>query len=126
MGLLDALLGHASAVDTAKVQEDLARLLAPQERVERAYGLIRDLFVFTDRRLLMIDKQGLTGSKVSYHSIPYRAITQFTVETAGHFDLDAELKIWVSGGGTAPVVSKTFGKSLSVYEVQGVLAGYLR
>ena len=53
--------------------------------------------MFTNYRLIFIDKQGMTGKKVDYHSIPYKAITQFKVETAGHFDLDAELTIWVSG-----------------------------
>ncbi|MFT4993136.1 MAG: hypothetical protein ACI965_000154 [Paraglaciecola sp.] len=53
--------------------------------------------MFTNKRLLLIDKQGLIGRKVDYHSIAYRAITQFKVETAGHFDLDAELKIWILG-----------------------------
>jgi hypothetical protein len=46
---------------------------------------------------MISNKQGMTGRKVDYHSIPYRAITQFKIETAGHFDLDAKLKIWVSG-----------------------------
>jgi hypothetical protein len=55
------------------------------------------MYVFTNKRLILIDKQGITGRKVDYHSIPYRAITQFKIETAGHFDLDAELKIWISG-----------------------------
>jgi len=55
--------------------------------------LIRALFVFTNKRLILVDKQGLTGNKVEYHSLPYRIITHFSVETAGHFDLDAELKV---------------------------------
>ena len=55
--------------------------------------MIRDLFVFTNKRLILVDKQGLTGNKVEYHSLPYRTITHSRVETAGHFDLDAELKV---------------------------------
>lgn len=71
----------------------------------------------------MVDKQGLTGSKVEYHSIPYRSITHFSIETAGTFDLDAELKIWISS--TAAPVQKRFNKRLSIYEVQSVLATYV-
>lgn len=123
MGLLGGLMGNASKIDPAKVQDEFARLLAPGEQVEHAYQLIRDYFVFTDRRLVLVDKQGLTGSKVSYRSIPYRSITQFSVETAGTFDLDAELLIWVSGSPTP--VQKTFSKKLSIYEVQAVLASYV-
>ena len=123
MGLLGGLMGHASEIDAAKVQAEFERVLAPGERVERAYQLIRDQFVFTDKRLILVDRQGMTGSKVEYHSLPYRAITHFSVETAGTFDMDAELKIWISG--LAEPVRKTFNKKLSIYEVQKVLAAYV-
>lgn len=123
MGLLDGLLGNASKIDPAQIQQEFAKVLVPGERVEHAYKLIRDYFVFTDKRFVIVDKQGLTGSKVEYHSIPYRSITHFSVETAGSFDLDAELRIWVSGM-PAPV-QKQFNKQLSIYEVQAVLASYV-
>lgn len=123
MGLLDGLLGNASEIDPAKIQAEFAKVLATGERIEKVYQLIRDLFVFTDKRLILVDKQGLTGSKVEYHSLPYRAITHFSIETAGHFDLDADLKIWISG---SPVpVQKRFNKKLDVYELQSVLATYV-
>jgi hypothetical protein len=123
MGLLDGMLGNASKVDAAKIQQEFSQVLAGGEQVEHAYQLIRDYFVFTNKRLVLVDKQGLTGSKVEYHSIPYKSITHFSVETGGHLDLDAELKIWISG--TALPVQKRFNKKLSIYEVQGVLAGYV-
>ncbi|HEU4622908.1 MAG TPA: PH domain-containing protein [Burkholderiaceae bacterium] len=123
MGFLDGLLGNASEIDPAKIHDEFARVLAPNERVERAYQLIRDLFVFTDKRLVLVDRQGLTGSKVAYHSLPYRSITRFSVETAGHFDLEADLHIWISGN-PAPIVKK-FNKRLDIYQVQAVLASYV-
>jgi hypothetical protein len=123
MGLFDGLLGNASKVDPAIIQREFARILAPGETVQHAYQLIRDYFVFTDKRFVLVDKQGMTGSRVEYHSIPYKSITHFSVETAGTFDLDAELKIWISG--TAAPIQKTFNKRLSIYEVQSVLAGYV-
>jgi len=123
MGLLDALMGNASKIDNAKIQAEFAKVLAPGETVEHAYKLFRDHFVFTSKRLVLVDKQGLTGSKVEYHSIPYKSITHFSVETAGTFDMDAELKIWISG--TSVPLQKQFNKQLSIYEVQAVLAGYV-
>lgn len=122
MGLLDGVLGNASKIDATKIQAEFAQILAPGEKVEHAYQLIRDYFVFTDKRFVLVDKQGLTGSKVEYHSIPYRSITHFSIETAGTFDLDAELKIWITGGG---MIQKQFNKRLSIYEVQAVLAAYV-
>jgi Bacterial PH domain len=123
VGLLDGVLGNAAKIDPAKIQSEFSRILASGEKVEHAYQLIRDYFVFTDKRFVVVDKQGLTGSKMEYHSIPYKSITHFSIETAGTFDLDAELKIWISG--TPTPIQKQFNKKLSIYEVQAVLAGYV-
>jgi hypothetical protein len=123
MGLLDGMLGNASKIDSTKIQEEFSQILCAGEQVEHAYQLIRDYFVFTNKRFVVVDKQGLTGSKVEYRSIPYRSITHFSVETAGTFDLDAELKIWISG--TPEPIKKQFNKKLSIYEVQSVLANYV-
>ena len=123
MGVLDGLLGNASEIDAATLEAEFSKVLAAGERIEKAYQLIRDLFIFTDKRLILVDKQGITGSKIEYHSLPYRAITHFSIETGGHFDLDAELKVWVSGSSTP--FQKKFNKRLSIYEVQSVLASYV-
>src|SRR5919112_4476611 len=119
MGFLDGLAGNASRVDPQAAAQEYARLLAPGEQVHAAYLLVRDAFLFTDRRLILVDKQGVTGRKIEYHSVPYRAVTHFSVETAGTFDLDAELKIWLSGGA---LIAKQFGKGVDVYEVQAILS----
>lgn len=123
MGLLDGVLGNASKIDPAKIQKEFSQILAPGERVEHAYQLIRDYFVFTDKRFVLVDKQGITGSKIEYHSIPYKSITHFSIETGGTFELDAELKIWISS--TPEPIQKQFNKKLSIYEVQSVLASYV-
>lgn len=110
-------------ITPSELDASFAQILATGEVVEKAYQLFRDYFVFTDRRLVLVDKQGMTGSKIEYHSIPYRSITHFSVETAGSFDLDAELKIWISGSPTP--IQKKFTKKLNIYQVQSVLAGYV-
>jgi hypothetical protein len=97
MGLFSGMLGNAAEIDIDEIQEELAPVLATDENVTNAYKLIRDMIIFTSNRLILIDKQGMTGKKVEYHSIPFKAITQFKVETAGHFDMESELKIYVSG-----------------------------
>ena len=123
MGILDGLLGNASEFDAAKANAEFGRLLAPGEQIEKAYILIRDMFLFTNKRLILLDKQGITGNKVQYHSIPYKSITHFSIETAGTFDLDAELKIYISGN---PVpIQKQFNKKLDIYHLQTVLAAYV-
>lgn len=123
MGLFDGLMGNASEVKIQEVQREFANILSATENVEKAYRLIRDMFIFTNKRLILVDKQGVTGKKTEYHSIPYKSITHFSIETAGHFDLDAELKIWISGNPMP--IEKQFNKSLNIYEVQSVLADYV-
>lgn len=123
MGLFDALMGNASEADSKKVEEELREWLTADEQVESAFKLYRDLMVFTNKRLIMLDKQGVTGKKVEYHTIPYRSITHYSVETAGTFDLDSELKIWVSS--TAEPVSKTFRNDDNIFDVQRALSKYV-
>jgi hypothetical protein len=122
MGLLDGMMGNASRVDPRAAAQEYGRLLAQGEPVHAAYQLVRDAILFTDRRLILVDKQGLTGRKVSYQSVPYRSITTFAVETAGTFDLDAELTVTLSGG---LGFTKQFGKGVDVYEVQALLATFV-
>ena len=120
MKLLNAVLGNASEVPAAELQTEFARLLMKDEGILCGYRLVRDVFMFTGRRLLLVDKQGLTGKKLEYLSIPYKSITKFSIETAGTFDLDAELKIWVAG--SPDPVSQKFSKGVDVYKVQTLLA----
>lgn len=124
MGLLNALLGNASQVSIENLNKDFGHLLADGEKIEAGYQLIRDGFFFTNKRLVYIDKQGISGKKVSYVSIMYRNISRFAVETAGTFDLDAELKIWVSGE-AMPSVSLQFNKNVNVYDIQKILITHL-
>ncbi|WP_295404564.1 PH domain-containing protein [uncultured Thiocystis sp.] len=120
MGLLSGLLGNASTVDVNKIAQQLEPILAAEETVELAFQLVRDQFVFTSKRLILIDKQGLTGKKVEYLSIPYKSITRFAIETAGHFDLEAEMKLWV-GSEPTPIVKEVRG-SENVSAIQKALA----
>lgn len=121
MGLLSGLMGNASQKNVDKVERDLEDILVPGEQVTLAFSLIRDLIVFTEFRLILVDKQGVTGKKTSYNPLPYRSISRFSVETSGHFDLDAELKIWVSSA-VEPSEVLQFKSDNSVIEIQQALA----
>ena len=123
MGLLSSLLGNAGAIENSIIQEKYGKLLIDSEEVIAGFKIIRDTFIFTNKRLIIVDVQGLTGSKIEYFSVLYKSITRFSVETAGSFDLDAELKIWISGE-QSPSISKKFNKKVDIYEVQKLLAEY--
>jgi len=124
MGLFSALLGNAGAVNQNELKKDFGKLLIDGEEIELGFKLVRDTFIFTTKRLILVDKQGLTGSKMEYLSISYKSISRFSVETAGTFDLDAELKIWISSE-VHPSIKKRFNKSVNVYDVQNVLAHHV-
>lgn len=124
MGIFSALLGNAGSVNNESLVKDYGKLLIEGEEIELGFKLIRDVFIFTTKRLILIEKQGLTGSKIEYKSITYKSISRFSVETAGTFDLEAELKIWVSSE-TNPSIVKQFNKSVNVYDVHMVLASHV-
>lgn len=119
MGLFSALLGNAGEVSQDDLNKQYSQLLCEGEEIELGFKLIRDMFIFTNKQLILVDKQGITGSKKEYKSISYKSISRFSVETAG-----TELKIWVSSE-LQPSISKQFNKSVNVYDVQKVLAHHV-
>lgn len=124
MGLLSGILGNASEISIEKLQKEYGLLLLDNENIEVGFKLVRDTFMFTNKRLILVDKQGITGRKTEYFSVSYSSISKFSVETAGTFDLDAELKIWISSE-SSPSISKKFNKSVNVYDVQKILAKHV-
>lgn len=120
MGLLGALTGNASEKDIKKLVDEFEPILIEGERLLKAYQVVRDYFVFTNKRLILVDRQGLTGSKAEYMTIPYHNILRFSKESKGMLDMDAELKLWVRGQG-APIV-KEFRKDKSVNEIYRILS----
>ncbi len=123
MSLLNSILGHPKEVPIAKLEEEFKSILIEDEHLDKAYKLIRDMFVFTNKRLILINKQGITGSKVEYQSIPYGSITRFSKESAGLLDLDADLKIWIRGDSRP--FEQHFGKDDNINEVYRVLSKYV-
>jgi len=121
MGLFASVMGNAGVVSQEELTQEYSKLLTEGEVIELGFKVIRDLFIFTSKRLILVDKQGVTGSKTEYLSVAYKSISRFSIETAGTFDLDAELKIWISSE-TSPSIIKRFDKSVNVYDVQKVLA----
>lgn len=120
MGLMNTIFGNVSEMDAEVLQKEYGPLLCEGEIIERAYKLIRDKWVFTNKRLIIQDIQGVTGKKRDYHSIPYHSVVQFSIETAGTLDADAEMKIWVKGC-DEPLEQK-FGRNFNIMEIQCVLA----
>ena len=125
MDSINEVTSNAKKSLSQKLLEEVALLLVEGEAVLQAFNILGDVFAFTDQRLILIDKQWLTGKKVEYLSLPYRSITLFSVETAGALGLDCELKIWVSG--THTPIKWEFPQGTDIVSVQRMLAeGVLR
>jgi hypothetical protein len=113
-------MGHASGVDLQKLKLEFASLLIEGEQVVAGYKLIRDMFVFTDKRIIFVNKQGVTGSKVEHLTIPYSKISMFSKENAGMLDMDSEIKLWVVGNAVPIKLSFRKGENLDeVYKMLG-------
>ncbi len=124
MNFLDRIIGNAGKTNIEELEKKLEKITIEYETIEAGYNIFRDYFVFTDKRLILIDKQGISGKKIEYHSIPYKNIRHFSIESAGFFARDSELKLWIAGI-NEPVIKKFAKKSNDIYELQKTLAKYL-
>ncbi|MEF1310718.1 PH domain-containing protein [Vibrio mytili] len=86
-------------IEVTKVRDDFHKFLIDGEEVFAGFKTVRDQVVFTNKRVIAANVQGLTGSKVDYTSLPYSKISAFSVESSGSFDLDCEIEFFISGVG---------------------------
>lgn len=82
-------------IDHQEVKEGIRRFLTEDEQIIAAFKTIRDQVVFTNKRVIAANVQGITGSKVDYTSLPYNKVNAFSVESAGSFDMDCELVLYI-------------------------------
>lgn len=98
------------------------QILVPGENIIAAFKSIRDGVVFTDKRIIAVNVQGITGKKQDFTSLPYSKITAFSVETAGMMDLDAELDLWFSGMGK---VRFEFNTQVDIVNLCKIIGSYV-
>ncbi|MEV6306678.1 PH domain-containing protein [Actinoplanes sp. NPDC051861] len=108
--------------DPNEVVPQVAPFLVQGERVIFAFKTVRDFVVFTDKRLIAANVQGLTGSKTDFTTLPYNRIQAFSVETAGSFDRDSELDLWFSGLGN---VRLEFKRNVDIRQLSQLIATYV-
>ena len=87
------------SVNNSSFENLIQPMFIDGEEIVGTFQGVRDGVVFTNKRIISINVQGLTGKKKDFTSMPYSKIQLFSVETAGHFDLDSELDLWFSGAG---------------------------
>lgn len=110
------------ALDDPSAADKVRDLLVDNEDVFASFKAMRDMVFFTNRRIIAVNVQGITGKKVDYTSLPYSKIQAFSFETAGVFDLDAEMELWFSGLGK---VRFDFNTSFDVRTFSKFIANYV-
>lgn len=111
-----------SQVKPNEIAPAVTPILVHGEEIVACYKAIRDFVVFTDKRLIAVNVQGMTGKKRDFTSLPYSKVQAFSIETGGTFDLDAELELWFSGLGK---VRLEFRSGSNIRQLGQLIAGYI-
>ena len=80
----DGNLLNLREIPVANIRPELTMFLIPGENITQAFQTIRDQVVFTNKRLIVANVQGLTGKKVSYTSYPYSVFQRRDRRPPGH------------------------------------------
>jgi len=109
-------------INNADGEKAVSAMLVDGENIMSAFQTVRDMVIFTNKRIIAINVQGLTGTKKDYTSLPYSKVQAFSVETAGLLDLDSELELWFSGLGK---VKFEFKGNFDIAAFNKVLSNYI-
>ena len=94
-------------------------LMVPGEEIISGYTALRDFIIFTNKRIIAVNVQGMTGKKKDFTTLPYSKIQAFSVETAGVLDMDSELEIYFSGLG---MVKFEFSGASDIAEIGRIIS----
>tara|TARA_Y100000287_G_scaffold141219_1_gene115970 strand:- start:93 stop:470 length:378 start_codon:yes stop_codon:yes gene_type:complete len=104
-----------------EAKELVLPILLDGEEIFNAFRGIRDYVLFTDKRIISVNVQGVTGTKKDFTTLPYSHIQSFSVETAGKLDLDSELTLYFSFG----TVKFEFKSSFDIKSFSKFIGNYI-
>lgn len=114
--------GFFKLKQNSEYAERVSDLLLDGETVVDSYKSMRDGVVFTNKRIIAVNVQGITGSKKDFTSLPYKNIVAYSVETSGTFDLDSELEIYFSALGK---VKFEFTGKTAIIEISQLISKHI-
>ena len=118
----DANLLNLKEIPVGNIRQEVKMLLTANEEIIQAFQTVRDQVIFTSKRVLVVNVQGLTGKKVSYFSYPYSKVQYFGVETAGVLDIDSELILAFSNGAK---LQFDFKSQVNIKEICATISQYV-
>ncbi|MCF2706588.1 PH domain-containing protein [Arcanobacterium haemolyticum] len=113
-----AVVAAWTFIEEVPVPADVQDLLMPGEQAYAAYKTFRDSAIFTTRRLIVRDSQGIRGKKIEIYSLPYSSITMWSTENAGTFDINSEVELWTKAGH----IKVSLGKKVDVRKIDKLIA----
>ncbi len=120
--VMDANIMNLKAIKNSDVRSEVPSLLVEGESIVSAFQTVRDQVIFTNKRVFVVNVQGLTGKKTSYFSYPYSKVQYFGIETAGVFDIDSELVLAFSNGVR---LQFDFRSNVNIREISSLISGYI-
>lgn len=109
-------------VEEVPIPDDVSELLIQVEQPFAAFKTFRDSAIFTSKRLIVRDAQGITGKKVEIYSLPYSAINMWSTENAGKLlDFTAEVELWTRAGH----IKIKLGKKIDVRRIDSLIANFV-
>lgn len=119
---LDANFMNLKEIRLQDVRPEVPSLMVPGEQMVMAFQTVRDQVIFTDKRIFVVNVQGLTGKKISYFSYPYSKIQYFGIETAGVLDIDSEIIFAFSNGAR---LQFDFKSRVDIHRISAMVSGYI-
>ena len=119
---LDSNFMNLKSIDTNEIRKEVPNLLVEKEKILSAFKTVRDQVIFTNKRVFVVNVQGITGKKISYFSYPYSKVQYYGIETAGLIDIDSELILKFNDG---TILQFDFRTSVDIKEINQLLSEHI-
>ncbi|MBE6128099.1 MAG: PH domain-containing protein [Erysipelotrichaceae bacterium] len=120
--IMEANLLNLKAISVSEVRREVPNLMTNGEEIVQAFQTVRDQVVFTNKRIFVVNVQGITGKKISYFSYPYSKVQYYGIETAGVLDIDSELILAFSNGAR---LQFDFKSNVDIRQISNLISQYI-